>query len=711
MKQLSAVARSKDALEVLVRKGFYLKPVRAFRFFEDGVYRFSLTPSGRSESTSSYILSFQTPHFDYVPGNRYELLTDDNYRIPVDIRFLGDTPEFEAKYRYDGPLGAFYQKKATSFYLFAPFADRVLLVLTPRGKSERTFEMTHDRETGVFSLTVEGNLDEAKYQFLVSLFGEVRLLNDPYALSLGANADGSYVIDPERVRRIPLHEESLPPFKDPEDAVIYETNVRDLTSRTGIPESGTYALAGTRGLVDGKEKPVGLDYLLSLGVTHVQFQPLQDFQTVDEENPKSSYNWGYDPMYWFAPEGSYARKPRDPYSRVLELRQMVSQYHQAGLRVVLDVVYNHLFSVDYSPLSWLVPNYYFRENGDHSLSNGSGCGNDFESRRYMARRLILDSLENAVTLYGFDGFRFDLMGILDVETLALAEKRLKARKPSLLLYGEGWDLYTALPGEEKGSLNNAAKLPGFGFFNDRFRDVVKGKTNDGELRVRGYVLGDTNYRDGFKHVLAGSARAYAFPPLFATPRQSINYVECHDNHTFYDQARIACPEDSERETRFRIRMAIVAILFSAGIPFFHAGQEFGQSKHGKGNTYDSGDLDNGIDYERRDRFENDVTFFRDAIRLRKKIRSLAGKEQDEAWKNMTFEDLPYGALRQNLAFSDFSVAILYNPTKQNFLYTFPDYATLLLNDSGDVSESDIYQQMVIVNALSVNVFRLPRKKE
>lgn len=702
---MQACAKAGDVLEVTFSKNFYVRNQKSFTLYEDGKILRKLLPVSQSESGSSYLYTLFTKGVEYRPGHLYQIKTTENYFIPIDISFLATTEEFERKYRDDGPLGALYGKEGTTFRVFSPFATSCVLKIQRKGEySFHAYVMDRDDEKGTFEKFVEGDLDSARYFFSVKVFGEIADVVDPYAYGLGHNSLYAYVIDPEKVRRISTNDEMLPPFPGKMSSIIYECDVRDMTSLTDWEGKGTYEAFCREGKKTKGGLPMGIDYLSSLGVSHIQLMPVLDFQTIDDDDPSSGYNWGYDPSFYFAPEGSYTKNPDDPYERILELRSLVGSLHRRGLRVSFDVVYNHVFSHLYNSLSLLVPQYYFRHNNDGSLSNGSGCGNDLESRHYMCRRLIVDSLLHMVDFYGADAFRFDLMGIVDIETIRQAFQTVEKKKENVMFYGEGWDLWTNLPADEKATQYNSSKMPFCGFFNDRFRDVVKGKTGESELGVRGYLSGDTNYRDGFKHVFLGSSVALAFAPMFNHPGQSLNYVECHDNHTLYDKLKCCCADESEEDLFRRIKMMTVAILTSRGIPFFHAGQEIGLSKGGIGNSFDAGDKVNGFDWKKLDERKDLYHFFQDAIHITKRMEDLIGNQRDELGSLITFENLPYGAIKVNFNLRDFSIFILFNPTKHSFTYSFDDYSQLLFNETGNVEKEDFYIKLAIVNGLSVSIY-------
>ena len=715
MKYLTwATAKSRQLIEICIDKSLSYCRLSKFRIYVDHFFQKNFVANDVGESTSSYIYHISSDDFKFVPGHFYEIATEQNYFIPIDISFLAQEEEFDLKYRYNGALGALYTPSKTTFRVFSPFSSAITLHVLKKGQDHwETHPMKHDFDNGVFECVCKGDYDGAIYLYERMMFGQALFVPDPYSFSMGSNSRYSCVIDPEKIHNMPSNEEFLPEFEDRTKAIIYECDVRDMTSLTTLPNRGTYLALATTGLKDEKTgMPIGLDYLASLGVTHIQLLPVLDFQSIDEDQPFSMYNWGYDPVSYFAPEGSYSSNPNDPYARVIELKYLVSALHKAGLRVVFDVVYNHVYSNHFNPLNLLCPNYYFRVDGNGNLSNGTGCGNDIESRKFMARKLIIDSMLHCLDFYDIDGFRFDLMGILDIDTIKQGYDKLVKKKPNILYYGEGWDLWTALPGEQKASYYNAHQMPFAAFFNDRFRDVAKGKSNESELGVRGYLLGDTNYRDGFKHILLGSSVTLAFVPMFSNPSQSINYVECHDNHTLFDKITYACPEDKPSEIKKRIKLNIVATLLALGIPFFHQGQEIGGTKNGHPNTYNEGDRLNGFDYNLLNENKDLYAFFQDAIKAKKLFIKMAGDCYDHLIEEdrISFDNLEHGALRINYELPDYHVYVIINPSKESLLYEFSDYVNLLFNESGMVNDGEFFVRMAIINALSVGIYYKKKTK-
>lgn len=701
-RNIEATLKNNSTLEVRVKKANDSSFVEKMRFYEDYQFKGYLEFLSKSESKSTYIYIFRF-NYEIIPGKSYAIANGENEFCPINISCLGSNLELERDYRYDGELGAIYCENFTIFRVFTPLSSAVNVnIIKPDGTR---FVATMNRiEGGVYEAKVEGDLDRCKYTYLANLNGEYVEAVDPYAKSVDTNSRFGYVVNMKRLDDVLLNDEFLPPFSISTQAVIYECNVRDMTSLTNLPDKGTYNALAKAGLADAEGHPIGLDYIASLGVSHVQLMPIYDFQTIDDSDPLRTYNWGYDPEFYFAVEGSYASNPEDPYVRMRELRNLVASFHRKGIRVNMDVVFNHVFRTYSNSLEILCPNYYFRLNSDGTLSNGSGCGNDFESRHYMARKLIIDALKFFMNHYGIDGYRFDLIGIIDIDTIKSAYSACKGIKSNLMFYGEGWDLATSLPSVQKTTLNNAMKIPEVGFFNDRFRDIIKGHTYGEDMNGRGYLSGDANYIDGFKHVFLGSVISLAFPPLFTLPSQSINYVECHDNETLFDKLKVCCANENDDTIVKRVKLINAVNILAFGVPFIHAGQEIASSKKGDINSYISGDKINGFDYHLAAERQGMVAFFHDCIKLKKYSPYFSLNDKLMIEKSIDFVNLDYGAIAIKYYNERIGrqIIVIINPSKVVVKYNFGKYYKIIFNEAGFI-EGENYAQLVLVNGISMVV--------
>jgi pullulanase len=578
-------------------------------------------------------------------GNDYTVFIENYGRNPLNLNNLPYFDEFDDLFAYDGPLGPQYKESETSFYLWAPLASKVWLKhKKPRAK-EWTYTPMDRSKKGVYKTTLKGDQDGLLYRFMVTNSGVVEEVTDPYGLSSTANASESAVINLAKCK-VPLNNHKLPPLKRMSDMIIYETSVRDMTSDplTNVKNRGTFLGLIEKGRKSKRGGPVGFDYLVDLGVTHIQLLPIYDFKTVNELDKWKTYNWGYDPQQYFVPEGSYSTKPNDPYSRIIELKQMVSAFHNVGIRISMDVVYNHVYDYDTSVFERIVPNYYFRRSDDGRICMGSGCGNDLATERPMVRRLIIDSALHFVKTYGIDAFRMDLMGLIDIDTVKELYKKAREINPSFMIYGEGWNMLTGLDMEDLANMNNAFQLPEIGFFNDSFREIIKGGSFADKIHVKGYILGAKNYRHGFKFAYLGSTQNETFEPIFIHAGQSINYVECHDNGTLIDKIIVSNSNEDLNTMLRRLQMANAVTMLSFGVPFFHRGQEIGLSKYGDMNSYRSSDKVNQFAYALANKRESFVDYFKDLTKLRRECEFLREEDPAIIKKMVKFIDLDHGGI-------------------------------------------------------------------
>jgi len=547
---------------------------------------------------------------------RYEIFgAGKSIRVVPDR--LVRTEAFERKYRYEEKLGVWEEDDTYHFAVWSPVAEQIVCIVYDQDEQVLGRHKMERQEQGTYHLRLGQESAERWYRYEVTTYVGTHEVVDPYAHAISENGRYGVIADveqtisewfPKRVAR--------PLFVKPSDAVIYEANIRDFTidRSAGSSHPGQYAGVAERGTVSSRGHATGLNYLLDLGITHLQLLPVHFFETTDERT-RSPYNWGYDPMLWFGLAGSYASSVA-PLVRVREYADMVERLHEAGIRVTFDVVMNHVFVRERSSLEQLVPGYYFRYEVDGTLSNGTGVGNDTASERFMMRRLIVDCLTYFARVYRIDAFRFDLMGIHDIETMNEVRAALDAIDPTILVYGEGWDLATALPERFKAMSASAAQMPRIAHFNDVFRDALKGSTFS--AYDRGFVAGDGWKEGEVRNGIAGSVhidnQTYG---RFPEPTYSINYVEAHDNHTLYDKLKISCPEADELQLLRMSRLAQTIALLAQGIPFLHAGQEFLRTKQGVENSYNASDEINRMDWERRDDHLSLVTYIKTILQIRR----------------------------------------------------------------------------------------------
>lgn len=705
VQSFKAVLKRLNHAEITISKSYNSNGCKAFYLYENGAFISDLTIESRMETSRNFIYQISDiPELKL--GREYEIYDERNIPISLDCSILCQYDKYIDQMYFDGEMGALYSKSHTTFRIFSPLASKVVVNVFKTSSSLVSFPLTKNEDNGVWEGTLDGDYEGYFYTYVMKINNEYHEAMDPYAKSVNRFSRTAYIIDPKKAE-VERFDDHLPPFEGINDAIIYELSVRDMTSdkTVGFINHGKYMGLMEENIKTRKGNKAGIDYLSSLGITHVQLLPIFDFCTTNDEHPEDTYNWGYDPLNYNVPEGSYSNNPTDPYTRIIELKKMIQKFHKNGIRVVMDVVYNHVFNMECSCFEQACPNYYFRFNENGDKSNGSFCGNDFESRHLMARKFIIDSCKYWVKEYDVDGFRFDLMGILDIKTMNDVVSECKKIKPDFIIYGEGWDMPTLMSGNLKASMNNADKLPEIGFFNDRFRDTSKGKTDANELFVKGYLTGDSNYIDGFKHIFAGSVCPIAFPPLFRQPTQSINYVECHDNNTLYDKLKVCCYGDDEKSILKRVKFINACVMLSMGVPFFHMGQEIGLSKDGNHNSYNSGDKENSFKYKVLDERIDLYHYFLDLTKVRKLFKFFRLSTREEIERTIEFINLDKGALCVQYKDSEIiapykDVRLFINPSKESIEVDLDDYYQVVLNETG-MFTSPLYSQHLRVNGFSV----------
>ena len=538
---------------------------------------------------------------------------------------------FEEKYTYPGnDLGAVWQENKTVFRVWAPTAEEVTVNLYRSGNhdADDLIAQLHMRPdvNGTWIAERVGNLNGIYYTYLVMVDGHICEACDPYAKTTGVNGERAMILNLKSTDPEGWDSDTAPHAgKSITDAVIYELHIRDLSSHRSsrIRNKGKFL-----GLTETRKKtkngnPTGLDHIKALGITHVHLLPVYDYGFTDESRKSPQYNWGYDPVNFNVPEGSYATDPFHGEVRVKEMKQMVKTLHDNGIGIVMDVVYNHVYSGKDFCFNKIVPGYFTRISADGIYSNGSGCGNDTASERTMVRKYIVDSVKYWADEYHIDGFRFDLVGLIDIQTIHEIIHTVHRTHPHVLFYGEGWHMNTQLTksGYELATQSNAGKLPKFAFFNDTIRDLMRGSTFDSA--APGFVTGDHSSMDLLEACFMGS------PSWALQPTQSINYVSCHDNNTLFDRIALSAPEAPTEVLMKMNNLAAAFNILSQGVPFFQAGEEMLRTKPSKKdrfdhNSYRSPDRVNSLKWEDLDKplYRSNVAYYKGLIQFRKAHPSL-----------------------------------------------------------------------------------------
>lgn len=617
-------------------------------------------------------------------------------KTPAQWKTLFENVPFHRENYYTGPLGPDYTPGGTCLRLWAPTAEAVTVTLYHKGDGGAVLDTKPlvRGAQGVWSVWLPGEQHGRYYTFAVTVDGITRETGDPYARAAGVNGVRSMIVDLARTAPSGW-ERDVRPTIPPAQRAVWEVSVRDFSqdAASGVRPAwrGKYMAFTQQGTTlhgDGIH-PTCLNYLKRLGVKYVQLMPIFDFGSVDEAKPLlRQYNWGYDPTNFNVPEGSYSTDPTRGEVRIRECREMIAALHAAGIGVVMDVVYNHTYRTE-NPLNSTVPYYFFRQNPDGSFSNGSGCGNEFASERPMARRYLIDSILYWAKEYHIDGFRFDLMGLYDAESINAVRAALDALPGGrdILLYGEPWQGGASqLHRYEANKANLAMLNERVGIFCDDTRDAIKGGCFD--AREPGYVEGKPGSFWDIGGAVAAWCRSDRLPPH--APSQIVSYVSAHDNFTLWDKllcVRYEKPEFTARDTvaLAQNRLAAGIYLTSFGLPFMQAGEEFARTKKGVGNSYRSSPALNRLDWNRAEQYHALVDYYRGLLALRAAFPRLGSTDRHAP------EALQFFALEQPLvgwtlpavwgdgaAWS--ALCVFYNPTETACTVSLPAGQWKLLSD-------------------------------
>lgn len=534
---------------------------------------------------------------------------------------------------YGSDLELVYTPEQSVFTLWAPSADRVRLNLYASGEGGDPEEHVEMEKAGygTWRIHIDRDLKGSFYTFQIEKNG--KWLNETpgiWAKAVGINGNRAAVIDWNETNPEGWESDRSPELKMYSDIILYELHHRDfsIAPDSGIENKGKFLALTETGTKTPEGEATGLDHLKELGVTHIHILPSFDFATVDETKlDENRYNWGYDPKNYNVPDGSYSTDPANPVVRIREFKKMVKSLHQNGFRIVLDVVYNHTASTDHSNFDLTVPGYFYRQNAGGSYSNASGCGNETASEREMVRHYIIESVKFWAREYHIDGFRFDLMGIHDIETMNHLRSELLEIDPTIFVYGEGWVAADSpLPFEQRAVKENVGQMEGIGVFNDEFRDGLKGSTFDEQ--EPGYASGNINgHFEPVKYGIVGGTDhpqvdygglLYCNAPYAGAPSQMINFVSCHDGYTLVDKLKLSVQGDHAADELIPIDKLVHTVLLTAqGIPFIRSGEEIMQDKQGEPNSYKSPDSINRIDWSLKAKNREVFDFIRGLITLRK----------------------------------------------------------------------------------------------
>ena len=575
-----------------------------------------------------------------------------------------NSASFDHHWGYQGELGCQVSEEETSFKLWSPTATTVQVVVYESASNDapilKSYEMQRgnsysyshkDNTIGVWNLTVPESLAGRAYQYQINFPHHQSLTRDPYTIATSPDGKRSAILS-EKERQVEGFEvkngtDATWRLENPCQAVVYEMHIRDLTKSetSGVaPElRGTFLGAAQTGTVNHFGQSTAFDYIKELGVNYVQLQPIADRHKEYDADGNVTYNWGYDPQNYNAPETSMSTNPNDPGQVIRDLKTMIQAYHDAGIGVIMDVVYNHTFSTVDAPFQTTVPDYYYRMNRDGSYQNGTGVGNETASEHEMFRKYMIDSLLYWVNEFNIDGFRFDLMGIHDVKTMQMIRWAMDEVDPKIILYGEGWDMGTGLAPYDKAKKDNAYQLPNIGFFNDDQRNAVKGAEVYGDIKS-GFVSGAATEPIVAKAIL-GSRELGSY----LSPNQVVNYVEAHDNYNLHDLLVTLHPTEDQASIMKKVETATAMNLLMQGISFMELGQEFGRTKlvpTGENgelthddreramNSYNAPDAVNQVDWNLINERQESIEFIRQIIGLKTKTSAFSYPTYEEVYRHV-----------------------------------------------------------------------------
>lgn len=604
----------------------------------------------------------------------------------VDYKSFDEYPEYKGT-----DLWTYYSPRKTTFKIWSPVAQQVKVNIYAYGHGDNLLEsyFMKPADHGTWVLRLKGDYKGKYYTYQVRI-NDTFLNETPgiYATAVGVNGKRAMVLDMEETNPEGWIKQQRPPLHSFNDIILYELHVRDLTihKSSGSSHPGKYLGLVEMGTVNTEGLSTGIDHIKELGVTHVHLLPVFDYHSIDETTlDKPQFNWGYDPHNYNVPEGSYSSDPYNAEVRIKEFKKMVMRFHENGIRVIMDVVYNHTFKTEDSNFSREVPGYYYRHDEKGAYSNASGCGNETASERSMMRKFIIESCKFWAAEYKIDGFRFDLMSIYDIETINNLSEELKKIDPSLFVYGEGWTGGSSpLPDSLRALKQNTLKLSDVAAFSDDIRDAIKGSAFD--VKSKGFVSGAEDLEESIKFGIVASTGhpqinmskvKYSEHPWSKKPSQTIGYVSCHDNNTLYDKLMVSCPEAPAEEIKKMHKLANAIVLTSQSIPFLHAGVEFMRTKDGEHNTYNLSDDINQVEWDWKTEHHDIFEYYKGLITLRKHHPAFRMPSAEMIADHLTFFDIYKSGvvgyeITGNANGDEWkNIVVVYNANKSDYVFTLP----------------------------------------
>lgn len=637
-------------------------------------------------------------------------------KLLLDVKQYFKTKEFKEEFTYTGnDLGCTRIDDKTLFKIWAPTATEVNVNIYNESSSTDKFQFEMAKgEQGIFFYRHYGDLKGKFYTFEVTCHNATHEVVDIYAKAVSANGEKGAIVDIDETSTFEFSEHS---FENPEsitDTIIYETHIRDLSmnENSGINAKGKYLGFCENNSKNSYGELTGISHIVELGATHIHLLPVQNFKTIDETKlNENDYNWGYDPQNYNIPEGSYSTNPNNPTSRIIELKALVLNAHKNGLGVILDVVYNHIYDINLSNYNKIVPGYYFRTDSLGNYTNGSGCGNEIASERYMVRKHIIDSLIYWAKEYKIDGFRFDLMGLYDVETINQIRVALDNVNPNLIMYGEGWTGgETPLYEENRAIKQNAEKTNvRIGYFSDDIRDAIKGHVFDEERA--GFVNGRLSVLEDLKFGLVGCIRhkeidydnLSKIKKFWANePTQVISYCSSHDNLTLFDKLSKVSPSATREELIQQNKLAAFITHISQGALFYQAGEEFARTKNGDNNSYISGDEVNSLDWNRKNEFNDLYKYYKGLAELRMSDKVFRLSDSKDINKCVSFGECKEQFLvvkyrAKNGKYSRYIALVNAQSIEENYtLEKDTQYKVLVNGELAGVSPFDIFEGSITI---------------